>query len=75
MRDGQAQDNPSGSREVGECGNGGNSSGPHLHYGLRGAPDPDAGMSIPAQFLSYLADGLPVRRGEPARGQKIRHAR
>ena len=61
-------------RKVGECGNSGNSSGPHLHYGLHGAPDPDRGMSLPAEFTDYFADGKLIGRGELLQGQKIRDA-
>lgn len=61
-------------QKVGECGNSGNSSGPHLHYGLRGGPSPDQSMSLPAQFTSYLADGKLIKQGELVQGQKIRHA-
>ena len=57
---------------VGACGNSGNSTGPHLHYGLHRAADPYKGMSVPAQFVHYIADGKLVERGEPLRGQKVK---
>lgn len=57
---------------VAACGNSGNSSGPHLHFGLHKAADPDKGMSVPAQFLNYFADGNFIPQGEPRRGQKVR---
>lgn len=60
---------------LGECGNSGNSSEPHLHYHLQTTPDFAAGLGLPAQFHDYLADGEPVDRGEPIQGQRIMPAR
>lgn len=59
---------------VGECGNSGNSSEPHLHYHLQTTPDFGRGEGLPAQFRSYVADDVPVERGEPVQGQRIRPA-
>lgn len=57
---------------VGECGNSGNSSEPHLHYHLQTTAIFGRGEGLPAQFSDYLADGVLVTRGEPTRGQLIR---
>lgn len=62
-------------QKVGECGNSGNTSEPHLHYQLQNSPDVGRAEGILAQFQSYIADGRPVARGEPVRGQTIRPAR
>ncbi|MBE3640088.1 M23 family metallopeptidase [Mangrovicoccus algicola] len=56
---------------LGRCGNSGNSSEPHLHVHLQTSPDLGEGDGLPAQFRDYLADGAPVDRGEPLRGQEI----
>lgn len=59
---------------VGECGNSGASSAPHLEYRLqnsRGVPLP---QTLPVQFVDYVADGAPVAVGEPLRGQTVRNA-
>lgn len=56
---------------LGLCGNSGNTSEPHLHVHLQTTPDLLAGEGLPAQFLDYLADGEPVDRGEPKRGQIV----
>ncbi len=56
---------------VGECGNSGASTAPHLEYRLqntRGRPFP---QTLPAQFVDYVADGTPVASGEPVRGQTV----
>jgi len=58
-------------QEVGRCGNSGNTSEPHLHFHLQTTPDLNNGEGLPAQFVSYVADGEPVPRGEPRKGQII----
>ncbi len=59
---------------IGDCGNSGNSSEPHLHYQLQDGPAFGASAGLPAQFSNYVADDQPVARGEPTRGQRIRPA-
>ena len=44
---------------------------PHLHYHLQDSPTGFKGDGMPAQFLDYFADGNPVERGEPVKGQTI----
>lgn len=62
-------------QEIGRCGNSGNTSEPHLHFHLQTTSDLSAGEGLPAQFRGYIADGNPVARGEPVRGQKVTPAR
>ncbi|HEX6369574.1 MAG TPA: M23 family metallopeptidase [Longimicrobium sp.] len=62
-------------QKLGECGNSGNTSEPHLHYHLQNAPVFGAGQGLPALFDGYVADGQPVERGEPVKGQTVRHGR
>lgn len=56
---------------LGRCGNSGNSSEPHLHFHLQDGPIFGEGLGLPAFFTDYLADGEPVERGEPLRGQTV----
>jgi hypothetical protein len=61
---------------VGACGISGRANHPGLHYDLLTRPAEGRGtFSLPAQFLDYTADGTPVARGEPHRGQRIRAPR
>lgn len=56
---------------LGRCGNSGNSSEPHLHYHVQTTAELRKGAGLPVQFRNYLADGQPVERGEPVKGQRI----
>lgn len=59
---------------LGECGNSGNSSEPHLHHHLQDTPEFGAGEGLPAWFRDFVADDIPVELGEPTRGQRVRPA-
>jgi murein DD-endopeptidase MepM/ murein hydrolase activator NlpD len=52
---------------VGRCGT-------HLHYHMQSTPSFMVGAGMPAQFQHYVADGTPIDRGEPIRGQSVRPA-
>jgi murein DD-endopeptidase MepM/ murein hydrolase activator NlpD len=56
---------------LGLCGNSGNSSQPHVHYHLQTGRSFGEGLGLPAFFNRYEADGVPVERGEPQRGQVV----
>ncbi len=60
-------------QEIGQCGNSGNTSEPHLHFHLQNSPDLGQGDGLPAFFHGYLSDGINVERGEPVRGEIIAH--
>jgi hypothetical protein len=57
--------------ELGRCGNSGNTSEPHLHMHLQTTPDLADGEGLPAQFVNYTADDLPVERDELLAGQQV----
>ena len=58
--------------ELGRCGNSGNTSEPHLHFHLQDSPVFGEGLGLPAFFNDYVADGEPVERGEPVKGEVVR---
>ena len=59
---------------LGLCGNSGNTSEPHIHYHLQDTAVFGKAQGMPPRFLAYVADGSPVERGEPVKGQVIRNA-
>ncbi|WP_298519464.1 M23 family metallopeptidase [uncultured Kordia sp.] len=59
-------------QEIGQAGNSGNSSGPHLHYHLQNSPNYLDAIGLPAQFTNYLKNDDPIDRGEPVQGQLVR---
>jgi hypothetical protein len=65
-------DHVTSGQEIGRCGNSGNTSEPHLHFHLQTNPVLGSGLGLPAQFMNYRADGVPVERGEPTKGQNVR---
>lgn len=68
----RAGDRVAQGQKLGECGNSGNTSEPHLHYHLQNGPVFGQAQGLPAQFQGYVADGQPVQRGEPVQGQVVR---
>ncbi len=56
---------------LGQCGNSGNTTEAHIHYHLQTTKDFGNGDGLPIQFLNYTADGKPVKRGEPVKGQTV----
>lgn len=56
---------------VGRCGNSGNTSEPHLHLHIQTTANLQSGEGLPAYFGGYRADGVPVARGEPEKGQTL----
>lgn len=60
---------------LGQCGNSGNSSEPHLHFHLQNTSVPFRGDGLPVFFVEYFADGKPIACGEPAARQTVRSQR
>lgn len=61
-------------QRIGRCGNSGRSTNAHLHYHLQTSPRFGWGRresGLPAEFVDYVADGRPVLRGAPIRGQTV----
>jgi len=56
---------------IGECGNSGNTSEPHLHFHIQDRAEFGEGSGLPVYFHDYTADGEYVRRGEPVQGQTV----
>jgi hypothetical protein len=58
--------------KIGQCGNSGNATVPHLHIHLQNTPVLFKGEGLPLQFQTYIANKKFVNTGEPVTGQIIR---
>lgn len=59
-------------QKIGQCGNSGNTSEPHVHYHLQNAIDMREADGLPAQFENLIIDGSRIERAEILRGQRVR---
>ncbi len=57
---------------LGQCGNSGHSTEPHLHYHLQNTPTLFKGEGLPLFFRDYAANGQAVDIGEPVQGEHLR---
>ena len=56
---------------IGQCGDSGSTLAPHIEYRLQNTAGFPAPVTLPAQFVDYVADGKDVTIGEPLRGQMV----
>jgi hypothetical protein len=56
---------------LGQCGNSGNSTEPHLHYHLQNHSDLQQGEGLPVFFTDYFVGFKKISRGEPVKGDTI----
>lgn len=56
---------------IGQCGNTGNTSGPHIHYHLQDRALAHKATGLPAQFRKILVDGEIKEKFEPVRFQRV----
>lgn len=56
---------------IGQCGNTGNTSEPHIHFNLQDGPYMHVAKALPAQFAKIIVDGEEKTRFEPIRGEQV----
>lgn len=61
-------------QQLGECGDSGNATLPHVHFHLQTGNDYRIGSGLPVLFTDYLSGDVKVARGEPVRGEYLRSA-
>lgn len=58
-------------QQIAACGNSGASNAPHIQYRLQNSHGYPLPLSLPVQFVDYVADGKLLESGEPVRGQLV----
>jgi murein DD-endopeptidase MepM/ murein hydrolase activator NlpD len=56
---------------LGNCGNSGNSSEPHLHVHIQDGPDPYTATGVTCYFEDVIVNGIPQKEYSPVRLDKI----
>ena len=56
---------------IGLCGNSGNTSEPHIHFGLQDGPRMSNEKSLFAEFRNIIVNGEVKENYEPTRGEKV----
>jgi murein DD-endopeptidase MepM/ murein hydrolase activator NlpD len=63
-------------QELGQVGNSGHSSGPHIHFHVSTDPrDKRTELGLPAPFVDVYVDGAWYERTMPVRGERVRRTR
>ena len=57
--------------QLGECGNSGNSTQPHVHVQVTDGPDPTVAAAVPMIFRDFREGGVVRDRGLPAEGAVV----
>jgi len=58
-------------KKIGECGNSGRSSKPHLHFHVQDSSDLDTGRGLPPRFVRIRTSSGEHDEGEPTRGEWV----
>ncbi len=67
----QVGDDVKQGESIGNCGNTGNTSQPHVHFNLQDGPQMYSSKALPAQFIKIIVNGEEKENVEPIRDQEV----